>query len=126
MTNNNLNQIPFTEVKTWIKERENSIHTWFTTTEWHPAIWELIDGCESFTEDYCKSPHGFAETDNMHNPLEVLRYLNDFNFSLLTCDKKELKEFCKFELDKQRERFAQGKNSTQLGRHLGRLRYLLS
>jgi hypothetical protein len=125
--NNKVNPIPFSEVKVWIKNQEQVSHPTWGTKTWHPRMFDLIDGCVFFSQDYCKSPYGFAETDNVNDLVQVLNAIQETNIALLTAEtKSELSQIIKSEQQKQRERFAQGKNSTQLGRHIGRLHYLLS
>lgn len=118
--------IEFEKVINYIEENNNLLRVGTRTI--HPRLMELVKGCEDFSNYYCKFPLGFAETDNLNDKKECLSfiYYTNMNLHLSEEDKKELNRMCKYELNQQKLRFAKGKNSSQLGRHVGRLHYLLS
>lgn len=116
--------IPFSKVVDLIKNYSTAPDL---KKPFHPRIWELIEGCESFSNHYCKHPVGFAETDRLEDADRCLHFIRNLNVNLWFADfDKELNQVCKAELDQQRTRFAEGKNSSQLGRYVGRLHYIMS
>lgn len=114
--------IPFSSVEDLLQKFSDQ-----SKTKFHPRIWELIRECESFSNYYCKHPVGFAETDELESASECVKFVAMYNLNLLFAESdKELNKVCKAELVQQRTRFAQGKNSSQLGRYIGRLHYIMS
>ena len=117
--------IEFEKVINYIEENTNLLRVGTRTI--HPRLMELVKGCEDFSNYYCKFPLGFAETDNLNDKKECLSfiYVTNMNLHLSEEDQKSLNEMCNRELEEQKKRF-KSKNSTGLGRHIGRLHYLLS
>jgi hypothetical protein len=117
--------IEFEKVINYIEENTKLLRVGTTTI--HPRLIELVKGCEDFSNYYCKFPLGFSETDNLNDKKECLGFIysTNMNLHLSEEDQNALNQICKRELKEQKERF-KSKNSTGLGRHIGRLHYLLS
>ena len=122
-----IEKIEWTELVNWLVQNQDVPHKHWGVQTWHPNFWDAIWGLMKFTDIYCKFPRGFAETDNVEDPLICLEAIQEFNISLHTCSSKsELKGFLNQEIQKQMVRLETGNNSTSLGRFTGRLMYLLS
>lgn len=107
-------KITFAEVKDFIKENCK-----------YP-IDEMIDVTKPFAMDYIKYPFGYAETDNLNDIQTCVKDINEYFISVeIESDGRVRRGVINHYVKKEKERWA-SRNAWGLGRHIGRLAYLLN